>query len=168
MKTNIYIDAANIILSARDQGLDFNMIKLVLYLKEKYRADRIIYFTARFDAHEQLYLDLYKNEVEIVFKQSYRENNKLKANCDVEIAHRITLDVENNNIQAIILTSGDGDFASLLDYAKSKLEMVRCFCVHPKNTSMMLKERDYLEIIYMIQIIELLHKREILDTDLPV
>lgn len=168
MKTNIYIDAANIILSARDQGMDFDMVRLITYLKNKYKADKIIYFTAKFQAHEQLYSDLYKNEVEIVFKQSYKEENRLKANCDVEIAHRITYDIENNNVQAIILTSGDGDFASLLDYAKSKLEIVRCFSAHPKNTSMMLKERSYLEIIYMYQIIDVLHKKEILDTDLPV
>ena len=168
MKTHIYIDAANIILSARDQGMDFDLVKLITYLKNKYRADKIIYFTARFQAHEQLYMDLYKNEVEIVFKQSYKEKNRLKANCDVEIAHRITYDIETNKVQAIILTSGDGDFASLLDYAKSKLEIVRCFSAHPKNTSMKIKERDYLEIIYMSQIIDLLQKREILDTDLPV
>jgi uncharacterized LabA/DUF88 family protein len=168
MKTNIYIDAANIILSARDQGMDFDMVKLITYLENKYKADKIIYFTAKFVEHERLYATLRENEVEIVFKQSYKENNKLKANCDVEIAHRITYDIENNNVQAVILTSGDGDFASLLDYAKSKLEIVRCFSAHPKNTSVMLKERDYLEIIYMSQIIDLLHKKEILDTDLPV
>lgn len=168
MKTNVYIDAANIILSAKDRGMDFDMIELIIYLKDKYRADKIIYFSARFEEHRQLYVDLYKNEVVIVFKQGYRENKRLKANCDVEIAHRITLDIENNNVQAIILTSGDGDFASLLDYAKSKLKTVRCFSAHPKNTSVMLKERSYLEIIYMSQIIDVLHKREILDTDLPV
>lgn len=168
MKTNIYIDAANIILSARDQGMDFDMVRLITYLKNKYKADEIIYFTAEFESDIQLYLDLYENGVEIVFKQSYKENKRLKANCDVEIAHRITYDIENNNVQAIILTSGDGDFASLLDYAKSKLEIVRCFSAHPKNTSVMLKERSYLEIIYMSQIIDLLHKMEILDTDLPV
>jgi uncharacterized LabA/DUF88 family protein len=168
MKTNIYIDAANIILSARDQGMDFDMVKLVLYLNNKYKAHRILYFTARFEEHKELYVDLGKNNVEIVFKQSYRENNKTKANCDVEIAHRITLDIENNNVQGVIIASGDGDFASLLDYAKLKLEIVRCFSAHPKNTSVMLKEKDYLEIIYMSQIIDLLHKKEILDTDLPV
>ena len=65
----------------------------------------------------------------------------MKANCDVEISHRITYDIENNNVQVIILTSGDGDFASLFDYAKSKLETVRCFSAHPKNTSTMIKER---------------------------
>lgn len=144
------------------------MVKLIIYLKNKYKANKIIYFTARFEAHQQLYTDLYENKVEIIFKQSYREENRLKANCDVEIAHRITLDIENNNVQAVILTSGDGDFASLLDYAKSKLKIVRCFSAHPKNTSMMLKERGYLEIIYMSQIIDVVHKMEILDTDLPV
>ena len=168
MKKNIYIDAANIILSARDQGMNFDMIRLIIYLKNKYKADKIIYFTARFKADEQLYNDLHENEVEIIFKQSYLEKKRLKANCDVEISHRITLDIENGNIQALILTSGDGDFASLLDYAKSKLEIVRCFSAHPKNTSVMLKERDYLEIIYMTQILDHIQKMEILDTDLPV
>ncbi len=102
MKTNIYIDAANIILSARDQGLNFDMVELIIYLKNKYRADKIIYFTARFEEHEQLYVGLYENDVEIVFKQSYREKNKIKANCDVEIAHKITLDIEKNKVQAIV------------------------------------------------------------------
>lgn len=168
MKTNIYIDAANIILSARDQGMDFDMVKLVLYLKEKYKGDVILYFTARFPEHEDLYEQLTSMSVLMLFKQGYKENNRLKANCDVEIAHRITYDIENLIVNKIILVSGDGDFASLLDYAREKIESVRCFCVHPRNTSTMIKERLYLEIIYMFDVIHLLQKMEIPDTDLPV
>ena len=144
------------------------MVKLIQYLKEKYKGDVILYFTARFPEHKALYIQLTSQDVLILFKQGYRVNNRLKANCDVEIAHRITYDIENNNVNKIILVSGDGDFVSLLDYAREKIESVRCFCVHPRNTSTMIKERLYLEVTYMFDIIDLLQKREIPDTDLPV
>lgn len=168
MRTNIYIDAANIILSARDSKLDFDILKLITYLKEKYKVQNILYFTAKFEEHTGIYFELNKLGVEIIFKEVYRDTNRLKANCDVEIAHRITYDIENNLVDGIILASGDGDFVSILDYAKTKLQTVICFSSHPKNTSRMIKTRLYLKITYMSDIIDLLQKREIPDTDLPV
>lgn len=58
MKTNIYIDAANIILSARDQGMDFDMVRLITYLKNKYKADKIIYMYQIIDVlHKMEILD---------------------------------------------------------------------------------------------------------------
>lgn len=168
MNTNIYIDAANIILSARDSHLDFDVVKLIIYLKEKYKAQNILYFTAKFEEHSTIYLEIKELGVEIIFKESYREKNKLKANCDVEISHRITLDIEHQNITTLVLASGDGDFVSLLDYAKTKLTSVSCFSAHPRHTSTLIKTRPYLKIIYMSDIIHLLQKREIPDTDLPV
>ncbi|MES2623504.1 MAG: NYN domain-containing protein [Patescibacteria group bacterium] len=168
MRIHIYIDAANIILSARDSGLDFDFIRLITYLKEKYKSHKVFYFTARFYEHEEIYMQLIKLDVEIVFKESFREKNKLKANCDVEIAHRITYDIENNLVSSIVLASGDGDFVSLLDYAKKKIESVICFSSHPRHTSNMIKMRSYLKISYMSDILPLIQKREIPDTDLPV
>jgi uncharacterized LabA/DUF88 family protein len=161
MKTNIYIDAANIILSARDSGLDFDMIKLIIHLKDKYKSNTIVYFTAKFNDHSEIYLKLKELNIEIFFKESYLEKNRLKANCDVEISHRITLDIENNLVNTIILVSGDGDFVSLLDYAKSKLESVICFSSHPKHTSTMIKTREYLKVTYLSDIINLINTMEI-------
>jgi uncharacterized LabA/DUF88 family protein len=161
MKTNIYIDAANIILSARDSGLDFDMIKLIIHLKDKYKANNIVYFTAKFKEHNETYSKLNELNVEIVFKESYLYKNRLKANCDVEISHRITLDIQTGVVDIVILASGDGDFVSLLDYAKSKIESVKCFSSHPRHTSNMIKARDYLKVVYMSDMLTVIHKMEI-------
>lgn len=168
MNTNIYIDAANIILSARDSGLDFDLLKLITHLKEKHKAQNILYFTAKLEKHSEIYLELNKLGVEIVYKEGYRDTNRLKANCDVEIAHRITFDIENNLVDSVVLASGDGDFVSLLDYAQANIFSVICFSSHPKNTSRMIKTRNYLKITYLSDIIGLIQKREIPNTDLPV
>lgn len=164
MTTFVYIDAANIIFSARDAGIDFDFSKLIIYLREKYKSDKIIYFTAKFKDYEELYIRLNELNVEIIFKESYRENNRLKANCDVEISHFMTKHIENKKVDKIVIASGDGDFSILLDYAKSKIDSARCFSVAPQYTSKMLKNKKYLEIIYMIDILHHI-KKEIPDTD---
>ena len=45
LKTVIYIDAANIILSAQNLKFELGMLRLIQYLKDSYRTDKIIYFT---------------------------------------------------------------------------------------------------------------------------
>ncbi len=159
MNITLYIDAANIILSAQDDNIDLDILKLIDYLRRKYLCTKVVYFTARFSFHKKLYEQLNCINVEIIFKESYREKSVLKANCDVEISHYITIDVENNRVNEIILASGDGDFGFLLDYAKTKLNNVRCFSVSSNHTSRILKSKSYLKIHYLTDILHLLNEK---------
>jgi uncharacterized LabA/DUF88 family protein len=127
-KTVVYIDAANIILSAKNIELDLNIFKLIKKIKDKYRSEKIIYFTGKFPSMKDFFVELKKIDVDIVFKEIYNENNKQKANCDVEISHKFTYDIDHGLVNNVILCSGDGDFAHILDFANSKKYSGESYC----------------------------------------
>jgi uncharacterized LabA/DUF88 family protein len=152
-KNILYIDAANLILTARDFQLEYNIYWLLEYLKFRYKIDNCIYFTGRFAGLEKDYESLTSIGVEIVFKETYRETDKIKANCDVEISHRVTFDIENNLVNKVILMSGDGDFYSLLAYAKLAHRKIKLLGIHPKKTSRLYKDGMKFNLTYVSQIL---------------
>jgi uncharacterized LabA/DUF88 family protein len=157
-RTAVYIDAANLILSSRTHGIEYDVIRLLTYCKDKYKATHCVYFTARIRSLEADYELLESLGVEIVYKKLYREDGVNKGNCDVEIANRITHDVCTGYVESVVLMSGDGDFAALVDYACQYVKSVRLFAIHRKRTSFLLWQRKYLRIIYLSDIIERVEK----------
>lgn len=150
-KTTIYIDAANIIYSAKNLGTEIDILKLVNHLRDVYRHCHVTYFTGRFSNYQPLYADLHAAGVEIVFKEIYNEDSKLKANCDVEISHKITSDILLQKTEEIIVLSGDGDFVPLYDFAKSNNIRVRVLPYEPVSCSRMVKRRLFIRISYLIE-----------------
>ena len=160
--TTVYIDAANIILSARDNNFDLNLDLLFQYLSDKYRDSKILFFIGDVSYLNTIQDILNKHSIELIVKQTVREGGKIKANCDVELANKLTIDVERNTVEEIILLSGDGDFVVLTDYAKDMGKKVSCVSVSPLNTSIFIKQRQYLRIMYLIQIKDLLENKKAL------
>lgn len=157
----IYIDAANLILGIRNFfQIELDMYQLCLYFQERYRANKCIYFTAKIPGLVNEFDKLKTCGVEIVFKEMYFENGKTKANCDVEIAHRITQDVENGLVDKLIFVSGDGDFVGLLNYVKSKNKEVILYAPHRKGTSKMLRNNKNFNLTYVSQILQRVGKRK--------
>lgn len=160
--TTIYIDAANIILSAKEMGFNLDLDKLFQYLKDKYRDSSILFFIGDVSYLKTIQETLQKHSVELIVKQTVREGGKIKANCDVELANKMTVDVERNLVQSILLLSGDGDFVVLTDYTRNLGKHVTCISVNPANTSLFLKQRPYLKIMYLIQIKDQLENKKAL------
>lgn len=158
----IYIDAANIILSARDANFDLDLGLLFQHLYDKYRDSKIIFFIGDVKYLGTIQEIILKHNVELIIKQTVKEGGKIKANCDVELANRMTIDVERNNVESIVLLSGDGDFVALTDYEKEMQKEVRCVSFSPANTSIFIKQRDYLKVMYLIQINDLLENKKAL------
>ena len=158
----IYIDAANIILSARDANFALDLDLLFQHLYDKYRDSKIIFFTGDVKYLDTIMDIIFKHKIELIVKQTVKEGGKVKANCDVELTNRMTIDVERNNVKTIILMSGDGDFVTLTDYAKEMQKEVRCVSFAPANTSIFIKQREYLKVLYLIQIKDLLENKKAL------
>lgn len=166
MKTNIYIDAANILISAKNINFDIDLNNLFTYLKDKYPNCKIIFFIGDVKALEEIRNILDKNEIEICIKEVAKEGGRLKANCDVELANRITIDVERNEVDLVVIMTGDGDFACLFDYAINMNKKVKCIATTYKNTSIFLRRRSFLKITFLEQL-DFLRKENSLDKDLP-
>ncbi len=148
-RNSLYIDAANLIMTCRDLGIVYDLQFLLQYLKDRYRIKQCVYFTAKLQNLRQDYDLLQKMGVETVFKKIYFEGNKIKANCDVQIANRITQDVLENKIDNVFLLSGDGDFASLLDFVKEKNKQAYSIGVVSNKTSKLLKEKRKFNVTFL-------------------
>jgi uncharacterized LabA/DUF88 family protein len=159
-RVRVYIDAANLILSARTHGIVYDIAVLCEYLRYKYSATSCIYFTGRILAFADDYVRIEKLGIEIVFKEIYSEHAKTKANCDVDISHRITRDIERKEVDAVVLLSGDGDFASLLDYVRVSGLDTYLFAIHRNNTSKLLRTRRYLHTAWLSDVYNKIMKRK--------
>lgn len=155
--TYIYIDASNIIMSLKNLKVDLDMLSFITYLKDRYKNSKIIYFTPNFKSKNLDYLEIQSQNIEIVFKQIYNENNKLKANCDVEISHRITRDSLLEKVSEVVLISGDGDFVYLIDYLKNKNITVKIIAADPVSCSLLIKRRSFVKLTFIIDVIEKIH-----------
>jgi uncharacterized LabA/DUF88 family protein len=154
MKSVIYIDAANILLSANNLDIQLDVFRLFQYLKDVFRSDKIVYFTGNFKSKQKYFQDIKDFGVEIVFKEIYNEENKAKANCDVEIAHRITYDIDHRLVERVILLSGDGDFVHLADFAQVQKIAFKSIAFDPKSCSRVIKKRSFLKVSYLVDVLQ--------------
>ncbi|MEK9153847.1 MAG: NYN domain-containing protein [Patescibacteria group bacterium] len=159
-QTIIYIDAANIILSAQNLGFNLDIFKLIRHLTDSFRAARIIYFTGNFKSKREEFKKLEDMKVELVYKEIYNEEHKAKANCDVEISHRMTYDILLNTVDKIVLVSGDGDFACLCDFARFKNIAVKVMAFDPISCSRMIKRRQFARVSYLVELGVLITKEK--------
>ena len=159
-RTLVYIDAANIIFSARNLNFDLDMLRLIRHLEDSFRPERIVYFTGNFKSMREEFEAIAAAGCELVYKEIYNEENKAKANCDVEIAHRITSDVLLGVVDGIVLVSGDGDFACLCDFAQSKNVPVRVMAFDPKSCSRVIKKRQFTRVSYLVELGALITKEK--------
>ncbi len=158
--TVVYIDAANIILSAQNLDFDLEMFKLVRHLKDSFRSAHIMYFTGNFRSKREEFRALERAGVEMVYKEIYNEQHKSKANCDVEISHHITSDVLLGAVDKIVLLSGDGDFACLCDFAQSKSIAIKVMAFDPISCSRVIKRRQFTKISYLVELGALIKKEK--------
>ncbi|MEI6041962.1 MAG: NYN domain-containing protein [bacterium] len=150
--TSIYIDAANVILCAKRINFNLDLGKLFKYLYDKHKDCKIIFFVGDVLYLENIKYTLNEYRVELVIKQISMEGGRIKANCDVELTNRMTLDVERSLVDKIVIISGDGNFVFLMDYARDMGKLVLCIAVTPSSTSIFIKQRSYLRLMYLIQI----------------
>lgn len=124
-KLAIFIDAANLELSAKDRGFKVDYKKLYKWLTEFGQIEYLGFFTVRFDnkEHDKFLTLLKKTGYKLITKQLkiIKDKNKghlRKANFDVEIAVEVIKRLQSFDI--LILFSGDSDFDYLLKEAKTQ------------------------------------------------
>ncbi|MBI4035311.1 NYN domain-containing protein [Candidatus Daviesbacteria bacterium] len=125
-KTSVFIDAANIELSAKDLNFKVDYKKLHTWLQNKVKLQFIGFYTVRFDTknHDAFLTVLKRTGYKLITKplkliKNRRNGEHLrKANFDVEIAVDAIkrLDTFDN----CILFSGDSDFNYLIKELQNK------------------------------------------------
>ena len=125
-KTNVFIDAANIELSAKDLGFQVDYRRLHKWLKHECDLEFIGFFTVRFEnkKHDAFLTVLKKSGYKLTTKplkliKNRRDGTHLrKANFDVEIAVEAMKRIDS--FDTFILFSGDSDFDYLIKELKKQ------------------------------------------------
>ena len=123
-KVGVFIDAANIELSAKDLGFQVDYKRLHKWLSKECNLEFVGFFTVRFDnaKHDAFLTVLKKSGYKLVTKplkliKNRRDGTHIrKANFDVEIAVEAMKRVVS--FDTFILFSGDSDFDYLIKVLK--------------------------------------------------
>ena len=124
----LFIDGANLYATAKSLGFDIDYRRLLTYFRKRSRLIRAIYYTALMEDAEYSpirplidWLDY--NGYRVVTKPAKEFTDslgrrKVKGNMDIELA----IDVMQlaDNLDHVVLFSGDGDFRSLISAVQAK------------------------------------------------
>ena len=129
-RTQVFIDAANLLYSQKTLGWRIDYQKLKKYFEREYNLVDIHFYTAQLKGNQKQAAFLkklqqlgYRVVAKDVKKIKLKNGNVLwKGNLDVELA----IDVISNlhTFDMLILVSGDSDFSPLLDLAKAHKKRV--------------------------------------------
>lgn len=148
-----FIDGQNLHLGTTSNNWKVDLVKLRVYLKDKYHITEAYYFLGYVSEAEQ---DLYNNLQKSGFIVLFREHNpalrgEKKGNVDTDIVFEIMRNlIDNKNFNKIVLISGDGDYKKVVDYLIKKGKFKKILFPNRKFASSLYKKLgseffDYLE-----------------------
>ena len=118
-----FIDSQNVNLAIRDQGWKLNWKRLRIYLKDKYKVDRVYIFIGFIPSNNKIYQYLQEVWYILIFKPVLELKSwKTKGNVDAELVlHSM---IQYNNFDKAVIITWDWDFACLVEYflQKNKLK----------------------------------------------
>ncbi len=158
---------ANLYSECKSKNISLDMASMFKWLIDKYDAGQVYIFTG--------YLAKYQNQYEInenigytyIFKEAIfnKDERKIKANCDVDIAIKGTMDTIEQGLVKVILITSDGDFLSLVKFWKNRGVIVKILSpADPEKCSYLLK-KDNTPITYLKQIVDKFVNEKALDED---
>ena len=150
-KNYAFIDSQNLNLSIRSLGWKLDFKKFRIYLKEKYKVEKIFVFIGYVSGNEPLYTFLQKAGYLLVFKPTleYKKGGKYhtKGNVDAELVLHTM--IELNNYNKAIIISGDGDFHCLVEHLISRDKLRKILIPNQAQCSVLLKRfpSEYLAFV---------------------
>lgn len=142
-----FIDTQNIIRGVEILGWSIDWQRFQIYLQNKYHITKTYLFLGYLKQNENTYQELRGMGFELIFKEVYEFNGKIKANIDVELAMQVIIDVQNFDKAVVI--SADGDFHSLIKFLKEKDKFRMCIAVLPEKTSVLIKRITTGNIVFI-------------------
>lgn len=137
---------ANLSIESRKKNIIIDMFLMYTWLIDKYVADEVYIFTGYLNKYKEEYDTNSKIGYKYIFKEVIfnKDEYKIKANCDVDIAIQGTIDTINHNLNRAILITSDGDFLSLIKFWLSKIVIVSIISpANPDKCSYLLKKRQF-------------------------
>lgn len=155
-----YIDGANLYKGIGELGWRLDYTRFRIWLKEKYGVVHAYLFLGLIPKNKVLYTRLQEAGFTLVFKETtYDTNGKAKGNCDADLVLRAVSDFYENKFDWAIIVSGDGDFASLVQFLKDKNKLGAVLAMDNKKCSILLK-RTGVKITYLKEFKNQLSQKE--------
>jgi len=140
MKTNIYIDGANLHKGSKELGFDIDYKKFIGWLKQKYNTNKVYLFLGLIPKNAKLYERLQEFGYILIFKQTISNSKgEVKGNCDAELVLKVCNDFYEKEIKDFILITGDGDFGCLVNFLIESNSKTLILSPNKKKCSILLK-----------------------------
>ncbi len=120
MKNIAYIDGSNFYKGIKSLGKELNYFRFRKWLLHKYRITEAYIFLGYIPQQKPLYKHLEDAGFKLIFKESVIQKGVIKGNADAEMVLKSVRDVFEENINNVVLVSGDGDFSCLVDFLIEK------------------------------------------------
>ncbi|MCK5510558.1 NYN domain-containing protein [Candidatus Parcubacteria bacterium] len=134
-----FIDSQNLNLEIQRLGWKLDFKRFKVYLKDKYKAEKVFLFIGYIKENKVLYRFLKKCGYILIFKQIIKDNNgKIKGNVDAELVLQSM--IEYNNYDKAIIVSSDGDFNCLIKYLLKKNKLLVLLAPNFYKCSVLLKK----------------------------
>lgn len=115
-------------------------------LQDKYKADKVYIFLGYVKGKEALYSQLSEHGYILIFKETLEIDGKVKGNCDAELVIKCVSDYFESNSTKVVLVTGDGDFACLVDFLKEKECSTVLLAPNKQFCSYLLKKRNVVTV----------------------
>jgi len=141
-KNYAFIDSQNLNLGVQEMGwiLDFKIF--FVYLKDKYKIEKVFLFIGYMPGNEALYTYLQQAGYIVVFKPvlEYKKEGevRIKGNVDAELVLHTMIEYDNYNKALIV--SGDGDFHCLIEYLSDNSKLFGIIIPNSRKYSSLLRK----------------------------
>ena len=145
-----YIDGANLHKGVSDLGWKLDYARFRIWLTEKYNIEMAYIFIGLIPSYKDLYKYLQESGFILVYKEVVYDNNgKPKGNCDADLVLQIVIDTYEKKFDRAVVVSSDGDYASLVNFLKSKQKIKVILSPANKNKCSILLKRTNVAISYL-------------------
>ena len=158
---NLHLGTTKCVMCAKSKNIDFkdmnvsdcscgkswkvDLNKFRKYLTKNYNIDEAYYFLGFMDENNQdLYEDLQRSGFIVIFREHSKSmSGSKKGNVDTDIVFEIMKNIiENENLEGIMIVSGDGDYKKTVDYLISKDKFSRILFPNGRYASSLYNSLD--------------------------
>lgn len=164
-----FIDSQNLNLSVQKdivngagvttyQGWKLDFRRFFIYLKDKYKVDKVYLFIGRVAGNESLYKYLESAGYKLVYKPTldFKDGKErvTKGNVDAELVLHAMIEYPRYN--KAIIVSGDGDYHCLIEYLEAQKKLLHIMIPNKTSYSSLLRRYS----AYFVYITDLRGKLE--------
>ncbi|CAN5179451.1 NYN domain-containing protein [soil metagenome] len=142
-----FIDSQNLNMGIRASRWRLDYAKFRQYLESEYSITKAYVFIGLVEENQELYTLLEEAGFIMVYKPtiSYTVDGKetVKGNVDADLVLHAAA-IEYPNYDKAIIVSGDGDFASLIDFLIKRGKLLHLLVPHPRFSRLLRPFEDYI------------------------